>query len=512
MSPAGPKARLVRRLGLLFLVLIGSLSGGLIGSAAGSGDIDSVLDGFEEAEEPTGAVRKGFDDAAGSADPSEELLEQSEDETESDEVLEGFDTKPVPLSSKTRPNWGQPLSLDGHLRLAATVNTAHQAPEAGETDWRGLSRLRGEGQLAGDVRLPADWRLYLSGSSFYDLAYAINGREDYAEEVLADYEAETELGESYLLGSLGRHLDLKAGRQIIVWGKSDNIRVTDLLNPLDLRSPGLTDVADLRLPVTATRLDLHGGPWTLTGAAVHEIRFNKLPSYGSDFYAFQGPPPKEEIPTDTPAHTEYALALAGTFRGWDLALSWADTYSDWGHLELDLTAPGNLVRKHERLQQFGLAANWALGNWLLKAEAARIEGLRFFNAPGERFGRLDFLLGIEYSGWHETTLSIEVADRHLLGYQERLKAFPDAVEAHEPQLVTRLSRDFWHDTLTLEVLASFWGKDWENGGLQRYSATYDINDALEFYLGFVAYQSGKRGQFQGVGDNDRLFAELSYHF
>jgi hypothetical protein len=171
-----------------------------------------------------------------------------------------------------------------------------------------------------------------------------------------------------------------------------------------------------------------------------------------------------------------------------------------------------VVRKHERLQQFGLAANWALGNWLLKAEAARIQGLRYFNAPGQRFGRLDLLLGIEYGGWRESTLSVEVADRHILDHQERLEAAPDAVEAHEPQLVMRLSRDFLHDTLNLGVLASYWGLDGEKGGLQRYSATYDIDDALEFYLGFVAYQSGERGQLQDVGDNDRLFAELTYHF
>lgn len=480
--------------GVLFLALIYGFTGGLVaGGTSGyaAAASDDLLEGFNHI-----------------ADPSEEVLEGFEDEGGS----EGCNEKAVPPSSKATPDSWQGLSLDGHLRLAATVNTAHHAPEGDEIDWRGLSRLCGEGQLAGDLRLPKEWRLYLSGSSFYDLAYALNGRDDYTDAVLSEYEAETELAETYLLGSLGRHLDLKAGRQILVWGKSDNIRITDVLNPLDLRSPGLTDMADLRLPVTATRLDLHGGPWTLTGVAVHEIRFNKLPPYGSDFYPAEGPPPSEEVPADSLAHSEYALALAGTFHAWDLTLSWADTYSDLGHLELDPTTPGNLVRKHERLQQFGLAANWALANWLLKTEAARIEGLRFFNAPGERFGRLDFLLGIEYGGWRETTFSIEVADRHILGHQERFEAVPDAVEAHEPQLVARLSRDLLHDTLNLEVLASYWGAGGENGGLQRYSATYDINDALELYLGFVAYQSGKKGQFQGIGDNDRLFAELTYRF
>jgi hypothetical protein len=486
------------------LLLLPLLPFGGAGVVLAAEELDTVLEGFAEEAETETEVLEGFE------------AETESGETESTEaVLEGFDTAPAAKRTVDTPpgrQWPTWFSVDGHLRLAAAVNTAHQAPEAGESDWRGLSRLRGEGQLVFDARMPDDWRLYLSGTGFYDLAYAINGRDDYSDDLLEDYEAESELGESYLEGGLNRHLDLKAGRQIIVWGKSDNIRITDVLNPLDLRAPGLVDVADLRLPVTATRLDLHGGPWVLTGAALHEIRFSKLPSAGSDFYPGDGPTPPEAVPDNTLAHTEYALALAGTFRGWDLALSWADTYSDLGHLELDPTRPGQVVRKHERLQQFGLAANWALGNWLLKAEAARIEGLRYFNAPGQRFGRLDLLLGIEYGGWRESTLSVEVADRHILDHQDRLEAAPDGVEAHEPQLVARLSRDLFHDTLNLGILLSYWGTAAENGGLQRYSATYDINDALELYLGFVAYQSGERGQLQGVGDNDRLFAELTYHF
>ena len=264
--------------------------------------------------------------------------------------------------------------------------------------------------------------------------------------------------------------------------------------------------------MAATRLDLHGGPWTLTGVAIHEIRFNKRPSFGSDFYPFDRPPPAEEIPESSLARTEYGLALAGMFRGWDLALSWADTFSDLGHLEPDPAQPGQVVRKHERLQQFGLAANWALGNWLLKAEAARIEGLRYFNAPGRSFGRLDLLVGIEYAGWRESVVSVELADRYLLDHHARLEAAPDAVKAHEPQLVVRLSRDLFHDTLNLSVLARWWGRHAENGGLQRYTATYEFTDALELRLGFVAYQSGKQGQLRGVGDNDRLLAELTYFF
>ena len=66
----------------------------------------------------------------------------------------------------------------------------------------------------------------------------------------------------------------------MVWGKSDNLRVTDVLNPLDNREPGLVDIEDLRLPTTMTKLDLYLGDWNLSGMVVHEVRFNKAPALG----------------------------------------------------------------------------------------------------------------------------------------------------------------------------------------------------------------------------------------
>lgn len=114
------------------------------------------------------------------------------------------------------------------------------------------------------------------------------------------------------------------------------------------------------------------------------------------------------------------------------------------------------------------------------------------NVPNQRLSRLDLLLGIEYGGWKDTTISIEVADRHIIGHQEGLEAAPDAVEAHEPQLVLRFSRDFRNETLNLGVLDSYWSFNAENGGLQRYTATYDISDAFKVRMGFTPTNRGNR--------------------
>ncbi len=221
-----------------------------------------------------------------------------------EEVLEGFDNGPEKTpTSETEESVGSRAPagewlLSGELILSTSYNYAHKAPDTGKTDYRGLSRLRSKVNLELDGIVSQEWSLHLDGHLFYDLSYAIKGRDRYTDEGIDAYEQETELGEAYLQGSLGPDLDLKLGRQIVVWGKSDNLRATDLLNPLDQRELGRVDIEDLRLPVNMIRLDYYTGPWTIGAIAIPEVRFSKTPVKGSDFFPAAAPLPPEEVPRD----------------------------------------------------------------------------------------------------------------------------------------------------------------------------------------------------------------------
>jgi hypothetical protein len=142
-------------------------------------------------------------------------------ENELDDVLGGFDdiatTEKSPATEEDRKPW----QLGGSVTLSTAYNYAHNAPVTGQTDYRGLSRLRAKLNLEHDYDFNANWRSHLSGYGYYDLAYQINGRDDYSDEVLDEYESEIELGEAWIQGKLNKQTDLKLGRQIVVWGKSD---------------------------------------------------------------------------------------------------------------------------------------------------------------------------------------------------------------------------------------------------------------------------------------------------
>lgn len=448
-------------------------------------------------------VLEGFDNQPGMVKENKEI----NDALKGFEGDEGATEESIQNEKAKKPPF---CDLSGSLSLGVSYSFAHDAPEPNKTDYRGLSRLRPDFHLDLGLTFSENWKALISGRAFYDFAYEINDRDNYTDEVLEEYEKEAEFGELYLQGSLLTSLDIKVGRQIVVWGKSDNIRVVDILNPLDNREPGLTDIEDLRLPVTMTKLDYYFGKWNLTGIAVHEIRFNKNPVFGSEFFPFEISLPEEKKPANTLENAEYALALNGIFTGWDISFYGARFFDDQPHVEG--VSPTTLERRHSRLTMVGTAANIVLGNWLLKSEAAYFDGLEFFSVTGEKKSRFDVLAGVEYSGFADATISLEVANQHLNDFESSMKASPDNAQEDEFQSVLRYSGDFLNDTLHLVMLASIFGITGDDGALQRFSVEYDVKDAFSIKLGFVTYQSGDKPQFRNIGDNDRLFLEVKYSF
>jgi len=147
-----------------------------------------------------------------------------------------------------------------------------------------------------------------------------------------------------------------------------------------------------------TKLDYFIWGLNLSGIVLHEIRYNKEPEFGSDFFQTVQPLPTTETPDKgfDIDNTEFALALHGIFHGWDASLYGAYFYDDTPHFDED--SSGRQKLKHAGLKMAGGAFNIAMSNWLFKTEAAYLDGIRFFNSRKD-FNRIDALVGVEYSGF-----------------------------------------------------------------------------------------------------------------
>jgi hypothetical protein len=429
------------------------------------------------------------------------------------DVLDGFDDDTERPSARQPEGLAPPsrCDVDGSVGLSTAYNYARSRPGPGETDYRGFSRLRCDLELGVDLKLPAEWKARVSGRGYYDTIYSLRDRNEYTDAVLDELEDEFELGEAYLQGSITDSLDLKVGRQIAVWGKSDNIRVTDVLIPLDKREPGMVDIEALRLPVGMTRLDYYFGSWNLAALFIHEIRFSKRPPFGSDFYAAAQEQPREQELATSWENTQCGAALSGIVGKWDIAFYLADVFDDRFHVVED-AASGEKERRHDKVLMGGAAASLAAGNWLLKMEAAWLDGLRYSADPHDSKTRCDILGGIEYRGIPDTVISLEAANRRVFDFEEEMGQAPDNAEEDQFQTALRVTRDCWHETLHLRYLLTLFGTDGADGGFQRFWAEYDVTDAVKVTAGVVDYQSGDMAPYNTIGDNDRVFAELRYSF
>ncbi|MCP4693277.1 MAG: DUF1302 domain-containing protein [Desulfobacterales bacterium] len=488
----------------------GERSGERSGESSGD-EMDPVVEGSDETAPP--ADPSGVDDVMdGFDEPGDAAADAGDDET--DAALDGFD-EPAESTEETEktawpdlPGW---VELDGSLKLTSSYSLkSHRAPPW-EIDLQGLSTLRTEANLEADFKLPASWRARIAGRAFYDWVYRIRGRDNFTDDLLDESESEAEFGEVYILGSPLGSLDLKVGRQIVVWGVSESLRIVDVANSLDQREPGMVDIEYMRLPAAMTRLDYFpDNHWSITGLMIHEVRFNKEPPFGSDYYPGAFPPPKEDAPDFSLENQQYAVAATGRFSGWDLSFHGAYYFNDAWHLEP--TGPYEFRRRHARLTMVGATMDVVLGNWILKAETGWFHGLKFSNLPGEKKSRFDLLVGVEYSGFDETTISLEALNRHLLDHEEILENAPDEIRENTVQTALRITRDFRHDTIHFTLVAMCSGVTAQYGAFERAEVEYEVTDAVSATLGVILYQGGDHTMIESIKNNDRVFFELEYSF
>jgi hypothetical protein len=386
------------------------------------------------------------------------------------------------------------------------------------TDYTGLTKLRSRLNLELDVDLPVEgWKARASGFVWYDFAYLANGRDGYTRDVLDVYELHAELQETWLQGTLFERLDVKIGRQIVNWGRSDNIRVVDVLNPLDNTEPGLADIEDLRRAVTMLRFDYRVSPdWTLQGIAIPEIRLDRNPPYGSDYYFLPVPLP----PRDKPSNTELAASVHGIFSGWDVSFYYANVYEDFARIEpAPPPAPqGSFQRHHNRLNMAGSGANYTIGSWLAKGEIAWFGGTEYLLVPGppepprtDEKSRLDAMLGVEYYGIIDSTFAFEAVNRHIFDYDDSILQTQFTRE-NEVIWSFRYTGDWLRTRLRTTLVALLFGYRVQDGAIVRIQADYTFLDGLVGTAGIVLYQGGDLLPLSAWNSNDRLFFGLRYSF
>ncbi len=177
----------------------------------------------------------------------------------------------------------------------------------------------------------------------------------------------------------------------------------------------------------------------------------------------------------------------------------------------------------------GAGANYTRGSWLLKAELAFLDELDYaflepnpaFSSPTDapyvlssvQLSRFDWMVGLEYYGFGDATVAVDIAHRHVLDYDSWLQYLPNYVYEDSFEAALRVGSEFFNARLRVNALGLVLAN---NTGLQgailRVWGDYELFEALILTGGYLHYFESEQVPFNTWDQNDRLFAKLKYSF
>lgn len=393
---------------------------------------------------------------------------------------------------------------------------------------------------------PLRLRLVAEGHVEYDFAY-LHARERFDEATLDAYEYQLIGRETYIALAIGA-LELAFGRQIVAWGQGEVLSPVDVINPRDLREPGLTELDAMRMAVLASRAGLSFGAHRFEAMLVHEAFFGLRPGPLSDFSPLRAlllEDPRlaqllgsrevgyvdvpERFDEGTP---QLYLRWSYAGQGIDLALYAASTLDKQSILVLPdargwAASNVELALWHPRYELLAHAGALPIGAFVLRWELGfdhdRPLSVRVLDraAPSARIDwlrrdRINVLLATTYTGLAATRLSLEYSQSLVLDNPERDDEA--SVElfwpVEHPVFAVRAVRTFLREQLSLMLVGTLIGVSPFVGAFVRAELSYQLADALVIGAGYAVYASSETefGPFFGFTENDRLYAQLRWDF
>jgi hypothetical protein len=364
-------------------------------------------------------------------------------------------------------------------------------------------------------RLHADaWdRLEPGGPSQAEIALATRRLE------LGD-RVDLELRELFVEGRVGRAW-LRLGKQQVVWGQADGLKVLDVVDPQSFREFILPDFEDSRIPLWTANAELPVGPATLQLLWIPDPSTHDVPEPDALFAftapRFLGPEPPPGLGVDlrSPDRPGGALRasdaggrLSGRWHGWDLSANYLWHYDDVPvpRRSLDLAGPVPRVTAtpvYRRAHVAGATASNAFGNFTVRGEIAytiprHIPTSRLADADGiVRTEELAAVLGLDWYGFADTLLSLQLFPSWLV------RAEPGLLRDRLDTNLTFLARrSFRNERLVLEAI---WIQNANQGdGLLRPKVRYALREDLDAWVGFDWFYGDRDGVFGEFDARDRF--------
>jgi hypothetical protein len=349
-------------------------------------------------------------------------------------------------------------------------------------------------------------------------------------------------------------LDLRLGKQQVVWGTTDGVRILDMVNPLDYREWTLQPYSESRIPLWMLKAE--------TELAMNSyLQLLLIPDYEPNYYAPAGSPISlrtvvigaesaanpfvnvttiDERPERKLENTKIGLRWrnvveAGLLSGLEYTLNYLHTYdfasSSYTRVTYGFPVQIELTRRAEQVDVLGFSfaksitkgiiGDFAKG-WTVRGEFAYIKnGAMNYGTDREIIGTVDvdqynYALGFDKNlvdNWAISCQFIQLIadskDKFRSNDNYTLLSGPTRgpLDKTETMATFKISTSFMYERLKPELLILY-GDD--NDWRLSPKIEFEANDNLSFAAGFHFFE-GKETQLNGqFDDNDQFFLETKY--
>jgi len=406
-----------------------------------------------------------------------------------------------------------------------------------DTAWR-LRTPRRIQKSQNRLELDLAWRatdalaLHGLGRLLWDPVGRLVGQDpDFGQEPLDRWQVggsrylEAELRELYAdwtrrLGSA--RLDVRVGKQQVVWGQSFGLRVLDFVNAQDFREFILDEFVDARTPVWGVRADAFLGGVSLQALLFPDFEPDALPDPESEFAldpalrgllpglaAVPGAGPlvtfgDPDLPGDwKPSSWGGGFRAAGHAGGFDLALHYWDRIDPRGVFRRQVVPlPGPLPlnvleRDFARVRSVGFSLSTTAGAFTLWGEGAVSAGRPYaVDDPADADGvvrrpDLEYALGLDWNGWEPLFLNVQLIQYVIFDHDRTIQ-----LERFRQFLSLLLRFDLLNETVFPQLFVLY-GTN-QDDTLIRPSLEWRATDRLSLTLGadvFTGPREGLLGQY-----------------
>lgn len=446
------------------------------------------------------------------------------------------------------------LEVAGYLKNETALRIAHGLDE--------FMKEANIAQLEAEYKFNDHVQFFTILKWFYDATYALENKydrdpkwESKANKKLKYPEKLQWLRECYL-DILTDRLDLRLGKQQVVWGTADGVRILDLVNPLDYREWTLKDYIDSRIPLWMINAE---GKLLMNG----QLQLLLIPDWQANYYPPAGAPftlrtvdiaaqpPRKGVTTMTvdqkPEHTfentKIGLRWRNIIEGhaFEYTLNYLHTYdfASSAYVDVARSATGVNVyttRRAEKINVFGgtfsktitegIVIPGLAKGWTLRGELAYIRcGAMNFGTDANIQGTVDvdqinYVLGFDknfFTNWQFSFQFIQMwakAREKLVGFNKDTMTLLNGatrgpLDEVETILTLMLATDFLHEKLKPQILIIYGDDDdWRISP----KVSYEISDQWLATAGLHFFE-GRDQHLNGQFDkNDQVFVEVKYTF